>query len=861
MNKLISQSRELATRFTAVMHNSKSAPFHHTGLYRWAAVVFIVSLILPACSQVSLPFELPAVSEPQAATQENVPAEPQTPEAEVTFRVAIPSNTPPGQPVAINIMDEVTGLALNTRTLVMDYEDDQHYTIALRFPVGSVVKYRYSRQTPNAPVEEFTSAGRQTRYRLVQVESPETVEDVVSRWTDTAYQGLSGRITGQVINADSGQSLPNILITAGGAQTLTTSDGTFLIEGLPVGVHNLVAYALDGAFRTFQQGARVAADSTTPATISMNPAPLVNIDFELEVPEGTIPAVPIRLAGNLYQLGNTFADLSGGVSTLASRMPVLNAAPGGGYTLQLQLPAGADVRYLYTQGDGFWNAELTSQGKPHLRQIIVPETDTTINDSVDSWKAGQIGPITFDVYVPQSTPKDDHISIQFKPLYGWTEPIPMWRLGDYRWAYVLNSPLSDLPSLNYRYCRNDQCGLADDQATPGARNSGRSVELTQFPQTLEDQVEAWAWMEESQYIPEQNANIVTREPTFTTGVELQPGFHPSGGPILPISLNDIQSLGANWLIIPSTWTYTRISPPILEYVAGSDPLWSDLREQIEQSEIRGLKVAIFPTASFSMAPEEWWQQAPRDYPWWVVWFERYRSLVLHNADLANRTGAQALILGGDWLEPALPGGVLSDGSPSAVPADAETRWRGLIQEVRSRFSGAIVWALTGDQASLNPPVFLNEVDSIYVLWSQSLSQSPAPSPAELQAEASRKIDNILLPLKIRFGKSITLAVAYPSVSGAAQPCIQDAAGDCLPDSTFFQAAPDSPSLVLDLDTQANIYSALLNAVNGRDWIDGFVTRGYYPAAALLDKSASIHGKPAEKLLRDWYIQLRGPLLE
>ena len=38
----------------------------------------------------------------------------------------------------------------------------------------------------------------------------------------------------------------------------------------------------------------------------------------------------------------------------------------------------------------------------------------------------------------------------------------------------------------------------------------------------------------------------------------------------------------------------------------------------------------------------------------------------------------------------------------------------------------------------------------------------------------------------------------------------------------------------------------------RTWIEGFISRGYYPPAALQDASASIHGKPVTDLLAKWF---------
>jgi hypothetical protein len=295
------------------------------------------------------------------------------PAAQITFEVEIPANTPSAQPVFLNILEEVNGLAISAQPYPLEADDQQHYSVTLPFTVGSVVKYRYSRQAEAAPVEEHISDGRQVRYRLYHVTAPGIVQDVVSRWTDTEFSGPTGRITGQVRDAASGKPIPGLLAVAGGAQALTASDGSFLIEGLPPGVHNLVLYAMDGSYHTFQQGARIEADSTTPAQVVLQEAPLVSVVFAVTVPADTVPAVPIRIAGNLSQLGNTFANLAGGVSTLASRMPVLSVLPDGRYALTMALPAGADIHYLYTLGDGLWNTEKSSDNPYPVRQVIVPE--------------------------------------------------------------------------------------------------------------------------------------------------------------------------------------------------------------------------------------------------------------------------------------------------------------------------------------------------------------------------------------------------------------------------------------------------------------------------------------------------------
>jgi len=103
-----------------------------------------------------------------------------------------------------------------------------------------VIKYRYEREAEAIRVGEHSSDGSPVRYRLFYVTNPGTVQDIVSRWTDTEFEGQTGRIAGQAIDKNSGTPIPNLLITAGGHQVYSKSDGSFLIEGLPPGVHNLV---------------------------------------------------------------------------------------------------------------------------------------------------------------------------------------------------------------------------------------------------------------------------------------------------------------------------------------------------------------------------------------------------------------------------------------------------------------------------------------------------------------------------------------------------------------------------------------------------------------------------------------------
>jgi hypothetical protein len=301
---------------------------------------------------------------------------------------------------------------------------------------------------------------------------------------------------------------------------------------------------------------------------------------------------------------------------------------------------------------------------------------------------------------------------------------------------------------------------------------------------------------------------------------LTSAFHPSWNGLLPEAIQQIRATGANWLALSPTWSYGRSAPgnqlPLLALHPGQDAIWPDLAEQIQAGQTAGFNIALRPTPRFFINRDEWWNSAPRDESWWQVWFEQYRTFALHHADLAARSEAPALILGGGWLAPALPGGVLADGTPSGVPQDAEQRWLALLAEVRAHYQGQLVWAMPA-QAIKNPPAFLSSVDrmilDVYVPAGQKLE-------AALDDTVDHWMDVSLRAFQALVGKPLVISLTCPS----------------------------DP----DLQAQVDCYQTALGATNSRDWISGFISAGYYPAAALRDGSATINGKPASELLGLWF---------
>jgi hypothetical protein len=818
-------------------------------IFKLVAISLLIILAIPTLAGCNLPSQFS-----QATPNSQYTSVSEIQQTMLTFRLTLQQSIPSGDSIYITMLDEVTGLAIDPHKYILQAEDALHYSVSLPLYLGKVIKYRYSREGSSS-VDEHLYDGRPVRYRLYHVEGPGIVEDVLSGWTGEPYSGPIGRIMGTIKDHSTGKSIPNILVAAGGEQTFTLSDGNFLLEGLPPGTHNLVFYSLDGSYDLYQQGAVVAAGSTTPVTIDLNPARLVTVIFTARLPAHTPSDAPVYLAGNLSQLGNTYADLAGGMSSLTTRMPQMGKLADGRYMVTLALPAGAYIEYKYTLGDGLWSAELTSQGDFRLRQLIVPDTELEINDAVDAWTADGMEPIRFEVTVPSDTPQTDMISIQFNPGFGWLEPLPMWRAtnsqGQVVWRFDLTGPSNALSSLHYRYCRNAQCGAADDSDTVGASPQGRDVNLGSKAGTINDVVTSWAFFSSTSIIPTvPSIQVNSRQPGFVAGIALQPAYHPSWENTLPYALQDISALSANWVVLSPSWTFTNNTPPILEPQPQQDMLWPDLLQAISTARNANLDVGLFPTPHFPIPTAKWWQAASRDYPWWMSFFERYTNFILQNASAASLTQSGVLIMGGDWLSPAMPGGTLIDGSPSNVPQNAEDIWRGIIVQVRERYSGDIAWALSYPDGVKNPPPFLDAFDQVYIGWSARLADQPGASLEDMQAQAAAILEQDLLPFQQQVAKPVILAIAYPSIERGATGCIAIEGGGCLDYALLAPPNTDIPTLNLSLQTQTDAYNAVLSAVNDQPWIAGVVSMGYYPPAILQDKSISIHGKPAGGVF--WY---------
>ena len=179
---------------------------YRTSYYRM--IVYMLCLVWIVSLLVSCQSSLPVFKDnsvPQA--QGHIP---DYPKAEITFQTQLPDPLLDGENLYLEILDEVTGLALNAARVQMAVQDQQNFTVKLPVVVGSVMKYRYLRDKEPVGIE-YTSLNQQVRYRLYAVDGPGTVRDTVSGWSSSPASGNLGRIFGQVAFAGNNAPVVNAL--------------------------------------------------------------------------------------------------------------------------------------------------------------------------------------------------------------------------------------------------------------------------------------------------------------------------------------------------------------------------------------------------------------------------------------------------------------------------------------------------------------------------------------------------------------------------------------------------------------------------------------------------------------------------
>lgn len=804
--------------------------------FKFFTLAVFFSLIITNCAQNPEGLSVDAIEKADQYHQD-------LPYTEIKFILSIPKMVE--SEIIFELVDDITGIELNPTRYVMEKVDDNHYELILPVQVPSLLKYRFYKND-SLPIYETNSNNQIIEYRMAYISSPGEINNQLTNWSDEQYAHNYGRITGQVINSGTNSPIPNALVVVGGVHSYTNSLGNFVIENLPPGKHNLVMMSTDGEYQTFQQEAIIGEGLTTPANIGMKASKFVNISFIVVPPQETPGNAPIRILGNTYQLGNVFGNIYNGTSIAPARAPKLSVLPDGNYSITMSLPNGFDLRYKYSLGDGFWNAELNSDNNFVVRKLVVPDQDSIITDVIQTWKSSETDGVEFLVNVPENTPDTDKVSIQFNS-FGWSPPIQMWQTDDFQWTYKLFGPYHLVSKVDYRFCRNDACASAFDASAPV---NGYSFDTTSLLQKLDvniSQWEGWNREEESPSLTAPDINV--RKKNFVAGFSFSDQYNVNTPIYVESAYKNIRGVNGNTIVIPVKWTLQSLNPVILSPLTGQNPLWKDLVLMIQKAQNEGLQVWVSPEIELSpMAVKQFGQE---DFPpnWEQYFSSLYSEFIIFSADLANYMNIEGVIFPTDILH------LYKFQNYATLSEVMTTTTLSNMDDIRARFSNNVFISLNG--AELADTAILSEVDGFVITPKLDFEESDLVGE-DYQSTFITYLDKEVSTNYSEFGKQIFIALNFPSVKGSERGCI--VAEEVCYDFEIINNLDGNfinESFEIDLLSQVNLYHAAFIAINETSWIDGVISKDYNPQVAIMDLSSSVRGKPAIGVFWYWFPRMLG----
>jgi hypothetical protein len=209
---------------------------------------------------------------------------------------------------------------------------------------------------------------------------------------------------------------------------------------------------------------------------------------------------------------------------------------------------------------------------------------------------------------------------------------------------------------------------------------------------------------------------------------------------------------------------------------------------------------------------------------WQSWFANYERFILHYAALAERENVALFCIGVELTRTTI---------------EREADWRRVIERVRERYSGPIVYAANwwGEYDRI---AFWDALDYIGVNAFFPLSDHANPSMAVLRANAEAVAEQIAAVQRLANKPVILTEVGFKSINGT---------------SVRPWEWPRRIEPAVNLGEQYRCYEAILEAFWKQPWFYGMY---WWKWDSDLDRGGSGDGdftprrKPAEQILSEWY---------
>jgi hypothetical protein len=425
----------------------------------------------------------------------------------------------------------------------------------------------------------------------------------------------------------------------------------------------------------------------------------------------------------------------------------------------------------------------------------------------------------------------------------------MTKISDTQWTFTLMGPFNLVDNLNYRYCRNDACGLADDMTSMGNTAIGYSLTSQAEAQSINDTVTNWfGWQPATAPTTLVAPSISSRGSDFVTGAYLTNRYSIFEAIYADRAFQNLIDIHSNTVIIPIEWTINSFTPVLINPIAGNNPLWKDALSIIQKAQSKGLEIWLAPNIEIGTYALGQWNQQTLSPTWQQEFSQAYGEFLVYTADLAAYMNVKGIILPTDIVH------IQTISNYNDISNNIQSTSNQYLNTLKEHFQGAYFLEIA-DETLMDAPI-TTKVDGFLVRTGLNLGVEQA-SIEELQPAFSQFFDGSIYPYYESQSKPIWIGLDYPSATGAENGCVQYG-DECIDFQILNYLNSDLQAAVsIDSDTQANLYQAALAVINQTSWVQGLVTYGYNPQVAIQDASSSIRGKSAADVLWYWNPRMLG----
>ncbi len=311
------------------------------------------------------------------------------------------------------------------------------------------------------------------------------------------------------------------------------------------------------------------------------------------------------------------------------------------------------------------------------------------------------------------------------------------------------------------------------------------------------------------------------------------------------SMQKLAATNANWACLAFGAEMETFDSPRILWSVGNPKMVTDdeIRRAIRLARENGLKIILKPVVNVRDGTWRAWikfekEDGAKDQAAWENWWGDFRAMLIHYAEIARDTQCEMLCLGCEM----------------EATEDSADKWRSLIADIRKVYPGVITYNANHgreDKIGWWDAVDVISISAYYPVGTDALDQALADDLSKVPPS-----DNSLAALKRRWlPRKKALAALSAQLN---RPILFIELGVC--SARGFSAAPwthHQPMAVYDGDEQRRYYQATIETFWDEPWFIGFAWWAWEPQLYSLEEAKTdtgfcIYGKPAEKLVTEWY---------